>query len=77
VILARRWHGGDGERAAEAAPSISTHGLVSTFETKELAREGLYILPILRCPLLADADMRYVEHVPPDTTAAIFWFEEP
>ena len=33
IILARRWHGRDGERAAEAAPSISAHGLVSTFGT--------------------------------------------
>jgi hypothetical protein len=33
LILARRWHGRDGERAAEAAPSISAHALVSTFGT--------------------------------------------
>jgi hypothetical protein len=33
VILARRWHGRDGERPTEAAPSMSAHGLVSAFGT--------------------------------------------
>jgi hypothetical protein len=33
VILARRGHGRDGEGATEATPSISAHGLVSTFGT--------------------------------------------
>jgi hypothetical protein len=37
-------------------PSISAHGLVSTFGTNKLAREGHHIL---RCPLLADADISH------------------
>jgi hypothetical protein len=45
------------KRAAEAAPSISAHGLVSTFGNQQLAGKCHYMLPILRCPLLADADI--------------------
>jgi hypothetical protein len=45
-LVARRRPGRD--------PSISAHGLVSTFGTNKLAREGHYIL---RCPPLADADI--------------------
>jgi hypothetical protein len=46
------------KRAAEAAPSISAHGLsLSPPSNQQLACKGHYVLPILRCPLLADADI--------------------
>jgi hypothetical protein len=46
------------KRAAEVAPSISGHGLsLSPPSNQQLACKGNYVLPILRCPLLADADI--------------------
>jgi hypothetical protein len=38
-------------------PQFQLTGSISTFGANKLAREGHYILPILRCPLLADADI--------------------
>jgi hypothetical protein len=63
----RREFGGDEKAPSKhrglsfqaACPSISAHGLSlrSPPSNQQSAREGHYILPILRCPLLADADI--------------------
>ena len=51
IILARRWHGRDGERAAEAPPLNFSSRFGLHLRNQQSAREGHYILPIfdVRC----------------------------